>query len=103
MMKRKTILASDVNSVQNQYNGRRERVTLGKHDTSKYHKRLTDALSVKYRKLKPTNPKPFRLRTDERGILKEANSETKLAPLKEITTDPRPLVRNSERILKNKN
>ena len=37
----------------------------------------------------------------ERGILKEANSETKLAPLKEITTAPRPLVRNSERILKN--
>ena len=37
----------------------------------------------------------------ERGILKEANSETKLAPLKEITTAPRPLVRNSERIVKN--
>ena len=36
-----------------------------------------------------------------RGILKEANSETKLAPLKEITTAPRPLVRNSERIVKN--
>ncbi|KAG2380598.1 uncharacterized protein HKW66_Vig0248900 [Vigna angularis] len=39
---------------------------------------------VKYRKLKPTNPKPFKLRTDERGILKEANLDRKfLSPLKE--------------------
>ncbi|KOM35125.1 hypothetical protein LR48_Vigan02g127500 [Vigna angularis] len=39
---------------------------------------------VKYRKLKPTNPKPFKLRTDERGILKEANLARKfLSPLKE--------------------
>ncbi|KAH7673625.1 hypothetical protein IHE45_08G019500 [Dioscorea alata] len=30
------------------------------------------------KKMKPTNPKPFRLRTDERGILKEANLERKL-------------------------
>ncbi|KAG7542554.1 hypothetical protein ISN45_Aa07g025220 [Arabidopsis thaliana x Arabidopsis arenosa] len=30
---------------------------------------------VKYTKPKLTNPKPFRLRTDERGILKEANTE----------------------------
>ncbi|BAT90232.1 hypothetical protein LR48_Vigan08g125300 [Vigna angularis] len=38
----------------------------------------------KYRKLKPTNPKPFKLRTDERGILKEANLDRKfLSPLKE--------------------
>ncbi|KAJ0963362.1 hypothetical protein J5N97_028484 [Dioscorea zingiberensis] len=33
---------------------------------------------VKFKKMKPTNPKPFRLRTDERGILKEANLERKL-------------------------
>ncbi|KAL9238520.1 hypothetical protein vseg_012927 [Gypsophila vaccaria] len=33
---------------------------------------------VKYKKLKPTNPKPFRLRTDERGILKEATLERKV-------------------------
>ncbi|CAH8276341.1 unnamed protein product [Arabidopsis lyrata] len=32
---------------------------------------------VKYTKPKLTNPKPFRLRTDERGILKEANTEKK--------------------------
>ncbi|KAK7412208.1 hypothetical protein VNO78_03658 [Psophocarpus tetragonolobus] len=39
---------------------------------------------VKYRKLKPTNPKPFKLRTDERGILKEANLDRKISsPLKE--------------------
>ncbi|KAJ7946829.1 Neurofilament heavy protein [Quillaja saponaria] len=47
----------------------------------------TGAQVVKYRKPKPTNPKPFRLRTDERGILKEAHLEKKLvAPLKEITS-----------------
>ncbi|XP_031380040.1 uncharacterized protein LOC116195186 isoform X2 [Punica granatum] len=41
----------------------------------------------KYVKPRPTNPKPFRLRTDERGILKEANLEKKLlAPLKETST-----------------
>ncbi|XP_058069682.1 uncharacterized protein LOC131218845 isoform X2 [Magnolia sinica] len=42
----------------------------------------------KYKKAKPTNPKPFRLRTDERGILKEANLERRLqllAPSKETT------------------
>ncbi|KAG9440658.1 hypothetical protein H6P81_020823 [Aristolochia fimbriata] len=33
------------------------------------------ASDTNYKKTKPTNPKPFRLRTDERGILKEANSE----------------------------
>ncbi|XP_027931515.1 uncharacterized protein LOC114187452 [Vigna unguiculata] len=39
---------------------------------------------VKHRKLKPTNPKPFKLRTDERGILKEATLDRKiLSPLKE--------------------
>ncbi|KAF7843068.1 protein split ends-like isoform X1 [Senna tora] len=46
----------------------------------------TGSQVVKYRKLKPTNPKPFKLRTDERGILKEANLEKKpLSPLKETT------------------
>ncbi|KAI3789114.1 hypothetical protein L2E82_01902 [Cichorium intybus] len=33
---------------------------------------------VKCKKPKPTNVKPFRLRTDERGILREANLERKL-------------------------
>ncbi|KAI8026030.1 hypothetical protein LOK49_LG02G03202 [Camellia lanceoleosa] len=37
----------------------------------------TGVQGVKYKKPKPTNPKPFRLRTDERGILKEANLERK--------------------------
>ncbi|KAE8668357.1 Proline iminopeptidase isoform 1 [Hibiscus syriacus] len=48
------------------------------------------ALGMKYRKPKLTNPKPFRLRTDERGILKEANLEKKhlQAPLKETATFP---------------
>ncbi|KAL4615091.1 hypothetical protein ACB092_07G099500 [Castanea dentata] len=112
-------LASDVNRVQNQNNGHRERITLGKHETSKVSQKVnrvtgktlkdssisaaTIAQGVKYRKPKPTNPKPFRLRTDERRILKEANLEKKLAPLKEITTAPRPLVRNSERMHQNKN
>ncbi|KAM7470558.1 hypothetical protein LguiA_008741 [Lonicera macranthoides] len=45
---------------------------------------------VKYRKPKPTNPKPFRLKTDERGILKEASLERKLHSIalhKEGTTN----------------
>ncbi|KAK9286980.1 hypothetical protein L1049_015388 [Liquidambar formosana] len=52
----------------------------------------TGAQGSKYRKPKPTNPKPFRLRTDERGILKEANMERRfllLTPVKETTTFPR--------------
>ncbi|KAG4945474.1 hypothetical protein JHK87_041481 [Glycine soja] len=41
---------------------------------------------LKYRKLKPTSPKPFKLRTDERGILKEANLDRKIpSSLKETT------------------
>ncbi|KAF9675755.1 hypothetical protein SADUNF_Sadunf09G0065900 [Salix dunnii] len=46
----------------------------------------TGVQGLKHGKPKPTNPKPFRLRTDERGILKEATLEKKLhaAPLKEI-------------------
>ncbi|KAI3803783.1 hypothetical protein L1987_31945 [Smallanthus sonchifolius] len=45
---------------------------------------------MKCKKPKPTNIKPFRLRTDERGILKEAILERKLhftAPEKEVTKD----------------
>uniref|UniRef100_A0A2N9JAC4 Uncharacterized protein n=1 Tax=Fagus sylvatica TaxID=28930 RepID=A0A2N9JAC4_FAGSY len=111
-------LASDANRVQNHNNGHSERIIPGKHETSKVSQKVnrvtgktlkessisaaTSAQGVKYRKPKPTHPKPFRLRTDERGILKEANLERKLAPLKEITTAPRPLGRNSERIHQNK-
>ncbi|KAJ7968365.1 Neurofilament heavy protein [Quillaja saponaria] len=65
---------------------------LNKHEASIKNKQksisaATGAQVVKYRKPKPTNPMPFRLRTEERGILKEANMEKKLhAPLKEITS-----------------
>ncbi|XP_022725550.1 uncharacterized protein LOC111281966 [Durio zibethinus] len=79
---------------------------LGKHEASKGIKKVTKVMSntlkenptstingtqgMKYRKPKLTYPKPFRLRTDERGILKEANLEKKhlQAPLKETTTFP---------------
>ncbi|EOX97275.1 Uncharacterized protein TCM_006349 isoform 1 [Theobroma cacao] len=79
---------------------------LGKHEISKSIQKVNklmnktlkvnsasavnSAQGMKYRKPKPTNPKPFRLRTDERGILKEANLEKKhfQAPLKETTTVP---------------
>ncbi|KAL3580351.1 hypothetical protein D5086_018186 [Populus alba] len=55
---------------------------------------VTDATGVqglKHGKPKPTNPKPFRLRTDERGILREATLEKKIhaSPLKEIMSDTR--------------
>ncbi|XP_048431663.1 uncharacterized protein LOC125473207 isoform X2 [Pyrus x bretschneideri] len=46
----------------------------------------SNAHGEKYRKPKPTKPKPFRFRTDERGMFKEATLEKKVhAPLKEIT------------------
>ncbi|XWS55249.1 hypothetical protein CRYUN_Cryun10bG0159100 [Craigia yunnanensis] len=78
---------------------------LGKQEASKSIQKVTKVTSnilkenssavngaqgMKYRKSKLTNPKPFRLRTDERGILKEANLEKKhlQAPLKETTTFP---------------
>ncbi|KAK1293189.1 hypothetical protein QJS10_CPB17g02624 [Acorus calamus] len=40
--------------------------------------KTTGSQGLKYKKMKPTNPKPFRFRTDERGILKEANLERRL-------------------------
>ncbi|KAG7620779.1 hypothetical protein ISN44_As04g017510 [Arabidopsis suecica] len=40
-------------------------------------KTVSTGTRVKYTKPKLTNPKPFRLRTDERQILKEANTEKK--------------------------
>ncbi|RWR82501.1 hypothetical protein CKAN_01122100 [Cinnamomum micranthum f. kanehirae] len=47
----------------------------------------TGAQGGRLKKSKPTNPKPFRLRTDERGILKEAKLERRmqLDHLKEST------------------
>ncbi|KAL2342015.1 hypothetical protein Fmac_009955 [Flemingia macrophylla] len=61
-------------------------------DSRKTHKKSsstsTTSQVVKYRKLKPTNPKPFKLRTDERGILKEATLDRKIpSPLKETKGD----------------
>ncbi|KAK4380846.1 hypothetical protein Sango_3024800 [Sesamum angolense] len=38
---------------------------------------ISSTTVMKLKKPKPTNPKPFRLRTDERGIFKEANLERK--------------------------
>nr|XP_034914293.1 uncharacterized protein LOC118048631 [Populus alba] len=82
--------------------GHLKRQTLGKHESVKSTQMIakamrkpskknfvTDATGVqglKHGKPKPTNPKPFRLRTDERGILKEATLEKKIhaSPLKEI-------------------
>ncbi|KVH93363.1 uncharacterized protein LOC112516626 [Cynara cardunculus var. scolymus] len=58
---------------------------------------------VKYKKPKPTNIKPFRLRTDERGILKEATLERKLhfpAPEKEVVRDT-SVIKKTFRIPKN--
>ncbi|GKV23794.1 hypothetical protein SLEP1_g33489 [Rubroshorea leprosula] len=81
-----------------------KRNVVGKNETSRCTPKVSKEMSkaskessicfvkntqgMKYRKPKPTNPKPFRLRTDERGTLKEANLEKKhvLAPLREITT-----------------
>ncbi|KAK2648627.1 hypothetical protein Ddye_016116 [Dipteronia dyeriana] len=61
---------------------------------------------LNYKKPTLTNPKPFRLRTDERQILKEANLEKKLhllEPLKEITTIAKVQGGSSQRKLNNRN
>ncbi|XWS67549.1 hypothetical protein CRYUN_Cryun04dG0015800 [Craigia yunnanensis] len=94
---------------------------LGKHEASKSIQKVTKVMSntlkenptsavkgaqgKKYRKPKPTNPKPFRLRTDERGILKEANLEKKhlQAPSKETTTFPGSQGGNSRTKHQNRN
>ncbi|KAE9595042.1 hypothetical protein Lal_00041167 [Lupinus albus] len=60
---------------------------------------LAGSQIVKYRKLKPTNPKPFKLRTDERGIHKEANLVKKdPLPLKETTDKAGKLIRKHQNI-----
>ncbi|KAI5448274.1 uncharacterized protein LOC127083643 [Lathyrus oleraceus] len=76
-----------------------------KRDDRKIYKKSTPTTAgsqvVKYRKLKPTNPKPFKFRTDERGILKEANLEKKItSPLKDtMAKDDKAAIRK----YKNKN
>ncbi|KAI7990640.1 hypothetical protein LOK49_LG12G00607 [Camellia lanceoleosa] len=92
----------DVDSNKNQS----AREVLGKQETNKITKKVARALDknlkeglavtatggaqgVKYKKPKTTNPKPFRLRTDERGILKETKLERRiqsLVPQKETET-----------------
>ncbi|CAL1389855.1 unnamed protein product [Linum trigynum] len=75
---------------QNNLNGRKTRRIMAKPlKESSVAPAAVVARSLNHRKPKPTHPKPFRLRTDERGILKEANLEKKLHPtLKELTTVP---------------
>ncbi|KAK2447082.1 hypothetical protein QL285_006481 [Trifolium repens] len=85
--------------------GSKKAILGSKQEDRKIHKKsaltTTGPQVVKYRKLKPTNPKPFKFRTDERGILKEANLEKKItAPLKETTAkDGKAAIRKN----KNKN
>ncbi|WJX22126.1 hypothetical protein P8452_11463 [Trifolium repens] len=85
--------------------GSKKAILGSKQEDRKIHKKsaltTTGSQVVKYRKLKPTNPKPFKFRTDERGILKEANLEKKItAPLKETTAkDCKAAIRKN----KNKN
>ncbi|KAL2455664.1 hypothetical protein Fot_57369 [Forsythia ovata] len=52
--------------------------TCGKVARAKNKSSGTVAPVTKFKKPKPTTPKPFRLRTDERGILKETNLERKI-------------------------
>ncbi|KAG5526204.1 hypothetical protein RHGRI_032470 [Rhododendron griersonianum] len=75
-------------------NNQSGRKLLGKQETNEVTKKVartqyknlkegvtgaaTGAQGMKYKKPKPTNPKPFRLRTDERRILKEANLERRM-------------------------
>ncbi|KAK1359148.1 Neurofilament heavy protein [Heracleum sosnowskyi] len=82
--------APDKNRAVNCSNNHSKKKLLGRKQTHENDKKVvrevkdgltattTAAPDVKNRKPKPTNPKPFRLRTDERGILKEANMEKKL-------------------------
>ncbi|XP_002522045.2 uncharacterized protein LOC8268856 [Ricinus communis] len=59
----------------------------------------TSGQLLQHKKPKPTNPKPFRLRTDERGILKEANGEKKHCPepFSEMTSVSRIAGRNLQK------
>lgn len=83
-----------------------ERVAFGKHEISKSAAKVKGVLKktvkekstpaavgshgLKPSRPKATNPKPFRLRTDERGVLREANLGKKVnCPLKDITASRR--------------
>ncbi|KAF4382023.1 hypothetical protein G4B88_006655 [Cannabis sativa] len=85
-------------NINREMNNQSEGKTVSNHDTNKTNQATKKTLKTssvpalgvhetKYKKPKPTNPKPFRLRTDERSILKEANLEKKQpTPLKELTS-----------------
>ncbi|XP_071688942.1 uncharacterized protein [Rutidosis leptorrhynchoides] len=63
-------------------------------------------VGMKCKKPKPTNVKPFRLRTDERGILREAIVEKKLhdnAPEKEVLKDTSIIIKRTYRVPKSDN
>nr|XP_011457779.1 PREDICTED: uncharacterized protein LOC101313093 isoform X2 [Fragaria vesca subsp. vesca] len=113
-------ITSEVNREQ-KLNDHSKRKNLGNHSASKNSQKVsqvaekipkeistsapTCAQGVKYSKPKPTNPKPFRFRTDERGMLKEANLEKKVhAPLKEITLDtlPEKSTKNHQNVIQGK-
>ncbi|KAL7227488.1 hypothetical protein ACSBR1_022361 [Camellia fascicularis] len=99
-------LGTDGNRDVDPNKNRSAREVLSKQETNKITKKVARALDknlkeglvvvatggaqgVKYKKPKPTNPKPFRLRTDERGILKETKLEGRiqsLGPQKETKT-----------------
>ncbi|XP_065872714.1 uncharacterized protein [Euphorbia lathyris] len=69
---------------------RNQKTTIAKRKQSKENSAAPafNAQSLKLKKPKPTNPKPFRLRTDERGIFKEATLETKLRPTRPLCEIP---------------
>nr|DAD48239.1 TPA_asm: hypothetical protein HUJ06_018176 [Nelumbo nucifera] len=110
-------LSSDNNRKLNINSDHSERKILGRHNEAcQNHHKVTQVTGkksngcsvsvtagtqgVKYKKTKLTNPKPFRLRTDERGILKEANLERRLnflPPLKGITTVPSVTIVSAQR------
>ncbi|KAL3843820.1 hypothetical protein ACJIZ3_001223 [Penstemon smallii] len=79
---------SHVNRMHDTNQKQNRRKIFGVHDKCGEAKKVAEAVNkhlkegsissgpvLKFRKPKPTNPKPFRLRTEERGILKEANLE----------------------------
>ncbi|CAL0300844.1 unnamed protein product [Lupinus luteus] len=86
------------------YDDPKKAIVGSKHEgLRKTPKKSTSTLAgtqiVKYGKLKPTNPKPFKLRTDERGIHKETNSVKKdPPPLKETTDKAGNLFRKHQNI-----
>lgn len=89
---------ADENRRHDNSTNKNERKIFGKHDKYGVIKKVAQAQEknlkeglilsgalapgLKFKKPKPTNPKPFKLRTDERGILKEeATLERRATPL----------------------